>query len=170
MMQRIVVLLLLLAGLAPLPVAIATVGDTAPQAAETASQAADAPPQAADAGTSQAPAGPPEAVEKNATPQGLIAMNLFAEFRDVVIGATGEGGWVTWIQVFVVVFLALLFDFIQRRIFKSLKKRLERTRNPWDDALLDALTAPISMMIWVLGIALAAAFLDFETSRRKRQS
>ncbi len=94
---------------------------------------------------------------------GLIDMNIFADLRDMVIGYTGEGGWVTGIQVFVVVFLALLLDFMQRRVLRGFRKRLERTRNPWDDALHDALTAPISLEIWVLGIAFAAAFVELET-------
>ena len=94
---------------------------------------------------------------------GMIDMNIFAQLRDMVIGYTGEGGWITWIQVFVVVFLALLLDLIQRRVLRGFRKRLARTPNPWDDALLDALTAPISMEIWVLGIAFAAAFVDLET-------
>ena len=93
---------------------------------------------------------------------GLFDMNIFADLRDMVIGYTGEGGWITGIQVFVVVFMALLLDFLQRRVLRGFRKRLERTRNTWDDALLDALTAPISMEIWVLGIAFAAAFIDLE--------
>ncbi len=83
--------------------------------------------------------------------------------RDAIVRYTGDGGWVTWIQVFVVVFSALLFDFAQRKILARLKKRLEQTRTPWDDAILDSLTAPISLLIWVLGITLAASFLDMET-------
>jgi hypothetical protein len=148
MTHRVLVLLLFLAVLAPLPVALAAVGDTAPQAADT--------------DPARAPAASPEG-EESAAEEDPIDMNAFAEFRDLVIATTGEGGWITWIQVFIIVFLALLFDFIQRRILKGLKKRLERTNNPWDDALLDALTAPISLMIWVIGIALAAAFLELET-------
>jgi MscS family membrane protein len=148
MTHRVLVLLSLLAVLAPLPVALAAVGDTAPQAA--------------DADPARAPAASPEE-EESAAEEDPIDMNAFAEFRDLVIATTGEGGWITWVQVFIIVFLALLLDFIQRRILKGLKKRLERTHNPWDDALLDALTAPISLMIWVVGIALAAAFLELET-------
>ncbi len=91
------------------------------------------------------------------------ATNLFAHLRDEVVDATGQGGWVTWMQVFAVIFLALLLDAIQRAVFARLKKRLQRTRTPWDDALLDALTAPISLLIWVLGVAQAIAFLDVET-------
>ena len=83
--------------------------------------------------------------------------------RDAVVGLTGDGGWTTWALVFVLVFAALLLDFIQRKILGRLKKRLERTKTPWDDAILDSLTAPISLLIWVLGITLAATFLDLET-------
>lgn len=149
MLPRLIVLLLLLSVVVPVPAALAAVADTAPQAT--------------DAGSGSEPAASPQAGQEPATREGLIDMNLFAQFRDLVTAYTGEGGWIIWIQVFVVVFLALLFDFIQRRVLKGLKKRLEKTSNPWDDALLDALTAPISLMIWVLGIALAAAFLELET-------
>ncbi|MCZ6650023.1 MAG: mechanosensitive ion channel family protein, partial [Acidobacteria bacterium] len=83
--------------------------------------------------------------------------------RDAVVGLTGDGGWTTWALVFVLVFAALVFDFAQRKLLGRLKKRLERTKTPWDDAILDSLTAPISLLIWVLGITLAATFLDLET-------
>lgn len=62
-----------------------------------------------------------------------------------------------WIsQVFVVVFLALLADFIQRRLFGRLYLRLKQTRTPWDDALVDALRRPLSALIWILGLTFAA--------------
>lgn len=66
----------------------------------------------------------------------------------------GDGVWVT--QVFAVVFSALLADFFQRRVLRSLAKRLEKTSNPWDDALLESLRRPLSLLIWVLGISFAA--------------
>ncbi|VAW87805.1 Small-conductance mechanosensitive channel [hydrothermal vent metagenome] len=63
-----------------------------------------------------------------------------------------------WIaQIFAVVFVALLADFIQRRILHSLAKRgVEKTRNLWDDALLEAIRQPLSLLIWVMGISSAA--------------
>ncbi len=88
--------------------------------------------------------------------------NLFTRIRDLVVERTGEGGWVTAIQVFVVVFLALLLDFVQRRVLAGIKKRLTRTKNPWDDAVVDALAAPISVVIWVMGGMQAVAFLNIE--------
>jgi len=62
--------------------------------------------------------------------------------------------WIT--QVFAVVFFALLADFVQRRILRSLAKRFEKTKNLWDDAVLEAICRPLSLLIWVMGISLAA--------------
>lgn len=66
----------------------------------------------------------------------------------------GEGAWIT--QVFVVVFLALLADFIQRRLLHHLAKRLEKTPSIWDDALLQSLQRPLSLLVWTLGLTAAA--------------
>ena len=66
----------------------------------------------------------------------------------------GEGVWIT--KVFIVVFLALLADFIQRRVVKHVALRLEKTENPWDDAFLIAMRKPLSFLIWVIGLSIAA--------------
>jgi MscS family membrane protein len=60
------------------------------------------------------------------------------------------------VQIFAVVFFALLADFFQRRMLPSLARRLEKTSNLWDDALLEAMHKPLSLMIWVIGISFAA--------------
>lgn len=62
----------------------------------------------------------------------------------------------TWIvQVFIIVFLALLIDFIQKKVLKRIQARLEKTASNWDDAFIHALSTPLSMLIWLLGITLA---------------
>lgn len=69
-----------------------------------------------------------------------------------------------WIaQVFLVVFFSLLFDFIQRRVLNRLQRRLEKTKNLWDDAFVISLKAPLSLLIWVLGISTAAQIADYHT-------
>lgn len=107
-------------------------------------------------------AGPQEAAGGAAAASEMTS--LFTKIRDLVVAQTGEGGWVTAIQVFVVVFLALLLDFIQRRVLAGIKKHLTRTKNLWDDAVVDALAAPISVVIWVVGGMQAVAFLDIEAA------
>ncbi len=66
----------------------------------------------------------------------------------------GTEYWI--VEVFVVVFAVLLLNFIQRRVLAKLKKGLERTPNPWDDAVVDALSKPLSVVIWVVGLSFAA--------------
>ncbi len=63
----------------------------------------------------------------------------------------------TWMmQVFAVVFLVLLFNFVQRLVLRRIAKRLERTPNPWDDALIHAIQRPLTLAIWIVGLAFAA--------------
>ena len=77
--------------------------------------------------------------------------------KDVIQFIRDWTGANTWImQVFVVVFFALLFDFIQRKLLKRLHSKLVRTKNPWDDALLLSATRPLSLLIWIIGITFAA--------------
>jgi len=71
------------------------------------------------------------------------------------------GDWV--LQVFVVVFSALLLNFIVKRLLVRLQKKLELTRNPWDDSIIDALQKPLSVLIWILGIAFAAEIIHTQT-------
>ncbi len=74
---------------------------------------------------------------------------------------TGQGGWI--MQSFLVVFGALLLDFVQRRVLNRLEKTLSHTSNPWDDALLHALRKPLSLLIWIIGITFAAHIIRVET-------
>jgi len=69
--------------------------------------------------------------------------------------------WNNWInQVFVVVFITLVAAYIQRRVFNKVYRRLQKTKNPWDDALVDALRRPATALIWVLGISLAISIIQ----------
>jgi len=74
----------------------------------------------------------------------------------------GENAWIY--QVFVVVFVVLLTNLIIRKLMDRLHKKLERTKNPWDDALIHALRKPLSILIWVIGISFAAEIAAGVTS------
>ena len=60
------------------------------------------------------------------------------------------------VQAFIIVFGALVIDYIQRRILKRLHKQALKSNNQWDDSLLKAIPKPLSVVIWASGIALAA--------------
>ncbi len=72
----------------------------------------------------------------------------------------GEGGWV--LQVFVVVLGTLLLNFIVRIVLNRVYAKLQQTNNPWDDALVDAMRAPLTFLIWLVGMAFAAEIVHQE--------
>ncbi len=68
-----------------------------------------------------------------------------------------EGYQTNWIiQIFVVVLAVLILDLFQKRLFNRIAKRAEASHNMWDDALVYAIVKPLSLMIWVVGLAFAA--------------
>lgn len=73
----------------------------------------------------------------------------------------GDTGLV--VQVFAVVFSVLLFNFFVKILLNRLQRRLSRTENPWDDALVDAARPAVSLLIWLLGIAFAAEIVARQT-------
>lgn len=69
-----------------------------------------------------------------------------------------------WIvQVFVVVFAVLLLNFVQRRMLGRIYDKLRPTSKTWDDALVDALRRPLTVFVWIVGIAFAAEIVHKET-------
>lgn len=69
-----------------------------------------------------------------------------------------------WIvQVFVVVFIVLLFNFFQKRFLKRLYFKFQKTDKVWDDALIKSLSRPLTLLVWVVGIAFAAHIVQQNT-------
>ncbi len=66
----------------------------------------------------------------------------------------GDGLWIT--EVFLIILIAVVFNFIQKRMLKKLHAKLVMTKNPWDEALTESLSKPISAFIWLWGITIAA--------------
>lgn len=62
----------------------------------------------------------------------------------------------TWIlQVFAIIFIALLLDYVQKNVLRKLQNQLEKTPNLWDDAFIHAVIKPLSVLIWVFGFSVA---------------
>ncbi len=66
-------------------------------------------------------------------------------------------------QAFLVIFIALIVDLIQKRVFKGLSKKVEKTRNKWDDAILISIPRPLSLIIWAASITFSAEIFQKET-------
>jgi MscS family membrane protein len=84
-----------------------------------------------------------------------------AQFLDQTVTYLKGESWV--IQVFVIVFLALLLDWIQKRLVNRLYAKLKQSPTYWDDALLDALRVPLTALIWLIGLTFAADIVKNKT-------
>lgn len=82
----------------------------------------------------------------------------FEKYSDLVVTYFRTESWV--VQVFVVVFLSLMFDWVQKILMGRLKAKLENTRNYWDDSLVKAAAGPVSGLIWIVGLAFAAEIVQ----------
>ena len=60
------------------------------------------------------------------------------------------------LEVFFVLVFALLADIIQRKIFRGLSEKATKTKTKWDDAILQSIPKPLSIIIWIASIAFAA--------------
>ena len=59
------------------------------------------------------------------------------------------------IQASVVLLVALLIDWTQKRVLTKLQAKSDKTRTYWDSALLEAAGKPLSLLIWILAITFA---------------
>lgn len=65
-----------------------------------------------------------------------------------------ENIWVG--EVFVVVLITLTLAMLSQTVLSHLIRRAEKTKNLWDDALLEAGQRPIRWVIWLVGMSWAA--------------
>ena len=71
----------------------------------------------------------------------------------------------TWdsavLHVFLIVLATAVVNYILGRILRRLKVQIaERTKNPWDDTLLDALPPPATVIVWAIGLRIALVVLE----------
>ncbi len=59
-------------------------------------------------------------------------------------------------QVFVIVFITAILNFLILKLITQLIKQVEKTKNYWDDILLISARKPISFMMWIMGVSWAA--------------
>lgn len=67
------------------------------------------------------------------------------------------------LQVFALVFATVVANYLVRKFFRQLYKRVSKTETVWDDALVGSIQKPAALMIWVLGISFAAEVISAET-------
>jgi MscS family membrane protein len=84
-------------------------------------------------------------------------MELISGWMESLSAAIGLRPWA--IAVFLIVLVALLLDFLQRRFLVRFEKVVARTTNLWDDAIFKAARRPFSLLVWLIGITLAAQLI-----------
>lgn len=72
-----------------------------------------------------------------------------------------SNSWVA--QVFIVVFITLLINFLQKRVLARLQTKLVNTSVYWDDAMVDAARRPLALLIWLVGLCFAAEIVSNES-------
>lgn len=72
--------------------------------------------------------------------------------------------WDIWVgQVLAVIVITVLVHWLQRRIMARAHVYFAKTATYWDDALFEALKRPISVLIWIVGLAFAANIIERST-------
>ena len=80
-------------------------------------------------------------------------MDLIGEWTQSLATAIGLQPWA--IMVFLIVLVALLLDFLQRRLMTRFGKVVSKTTNLWDDAIFKAAKRPFTLLVWLIGVTLA---------------
>ncbi|MFA7521579.1 MAG: mechanosensitive ion channel family protein [Halothiobacillaceae bacterium] len=67
-----------------------------------------------------------------------------------------SGHWIWITQAFVIITISLLLNFFQGHILLWLRHWMQQKGSRWANSIADALSQPLTLLIWVLGITLAA--------------
>lgn len=66
------------------------------------------------------------------------------------------------LQLFLVVSVVVVGNFVLRRLLDRLAARTEQTANPWDSALVQAARRPLPLLAWIVGLTFAARIVQSE--------
>lgn len=87
-------------------------------------------------------------------------MELIISWVETAAVAVGLKPWA--LTVFLIVLATLLLAFIQRRLMKRLGQMVANSENLWDNALHHAAGRPMTLIIWLIGITMAAQAIPVE--------
>ena len=82
---------------------------------------------------------------------------------------TYAGSYADAVNIFAVVFLTLLVNFILKRILKIVESRLQSTSTLWDDALIYSVRTPLTIFVWVMGATYVLLLLKVENVNAYRE-
>jgi len=91
-------------------------------------------------------------------------MNILDEINKYI---SQDDLWI--LHIFIIIFVALIIDFFQKRIFNKLQKKLEITKTAWDDALIHAIRKPLSLLIWAYGLSFSLDVINIAKAQVLRE-
>ena len=83
------------------------------------------------------------------------------DWQNWIPGLNPELVWI--VQVFVIALATALVSFVSKHLLKKMSTKVDGTRTRWDDILLQALARPITWVIWLEGLDIAADVIYAET-------
>ena len=84
-----------------------------------------------------------------------------AELEQWISGLDREWFWV--LQVFGVVFVTVIANFFAKRFIAKMLVKLNRTKTRWDDITVEAMSRPLSWVMWLIGLSFAADIIYLKT-------
>lgn len=90
---------------------------------------------------------------------------LLARLADIGIIIDERWQWAT--ELFVVVSLVLVVNLGVRIVLGYMERGAKKSRNIWDDALINAVGPPIRLAVWIIGLALAARLAALQTEAQQ---
>lgn len=82
--------------------------------------------------------------------------------KEIILSWLGDNRF--WIvAIFLIILATALGAWIFGRFVQRLALRAEKTKTPWDDALVGALAPPGTVLIWLLGLTMAASLAGTAT-------
>jgi MscS family membrane protein len=71
-----------------------------------------------------------------------------------------NSSWLGSIKIFSIVLITFMASYLTKIVLKRLNAQFKKTDNLWDDTLLWAAGKPLSLLIWIVGLAFSAAMAD----------
>ncbi len=81
-------------------------------------------------------------------------MEFLESIKNWIVEAHSQWDWM--LEIFLVVLAVVTINLALKYFLVFLHKRVESTRNVWDDAIFAAISLPLRGLIWVLGLSIAA--------------
>jgi MscS family membrane protein len=83
------------------------------------------------------------------------------DWQNWLSGLNPELMWI--VKVFFIALAIALVSFISKRVLRRVAAKVANTQNRWDDVLLKALARPLTWVIWLEGLNIAADVIYIET-------